>query len=128
MNLKIYRDPYSESYQHVVGHLNTMTGMVYRDPYSESYSACVGHVRNGIVYSDAASESAMYRVGQYSADGKIYKDPYSRSAGNCIGHINTNGVIYKEPYSESSYCAWGHVENNRYSPAAAAAFLLLLPR
>lgn len=128
MKIKLYRDAWSESYNFCVGHIDTETGMIYRDPVCQNYNLCVGHIRGGIVYSDAYSESSAHRVGQYTADGKIYRDPYSRSAAFCIGHINAKGIIFSDPYSESSYCAMGHVENNMFFPAAAASFLLLLPR
>ena len=82
----------------------------------------------GYVFSDPYSESVNYKVGHYRDDGRIYKDPYSESPMCCIGHIGKNGVIYNDPYSESSFCAWGHVENHFFSPEAAAAFMLLLPR
>ena len=98
MKLILYRDPYSEAFLFVVGHIDTESGFVYRDAYSEGIGAgnCIGHVCGGYVFSDPYSESVYYKVGHYRDDGRIY--------------------------------AWGHVDNHFFSPEAAAAFMLLLPR
>lgn len=130
MKLILYRDPYSEAFLFRAGHVDTVSGLVYRDAYSESKGNgnCIGCVKHGFVLNDPYSEVANCRIGHYRDDGRIYREPYSESPMYCIGHVGKNGIIYNDAYSESSCFAWGHIENNFFSPEAAAAFMLLLPR
>lgn len=130
MKLILYRDPYSEAFSFRVGHIDTISGLVYRDVYSElkGNGNCIGCVKDGYVFNNPYSKSANYRIGHYRDDGRIYREPYSESPMYCIGHVGKDGIIYNDPHSESSFHAWGHIENSIFSPEAAAAFMLLLPR